>query len=150
MGFLVGGVVGCVLMVFAYFVAVGLVGAALAATVLHFGWRLIGGEPPTLVVIVVCVIGAVVALQIQRWVVILGTAIGGAWTAMTGIGALMGEPRTMTAATSAPNMWVVYPLDLMPPTNWLMIGWVVTALVGIVVQLKTTTQLGKSRGKGKS
>jgi hypothetical protein len=145
MGFIVGGVVGAVLMVLAYFVAVGLVGAALAATLLHFGWKLIGGDPPTLLVIIVCVIGAVVALQIQRWVVIVGTAIGGAWTAMTGIGAFMGEPKTMTAATSAPNMWVVYPLDLMPPTTWLVAGWVVLALVGMVVQMKTTTKLGRRK-----
>ena len=147
MGFIVGGVVGCVLMVFAYFVAIGLVGAALAATLLHFGWRLVGGDPPTLLVIVVCVIGAVVAVQVQRWVVILGTSIGGAWTTMTGAGALIGEPKTMTAATSAPNMWVVYPLDFMPPTTWLMLGWVLLALVGIVVQAKTTTKLGSRRVK---
>jgi hypothetical protein len=57
----------------------------------------------------------------------------------------MGEPKTMTAATSAPNMWVVYPLDLMPPTTWLVAAWVVLALVGMVVQMKTTTKLGRRK-----
>jgi hypothetical protein len=141
---LVGGVVGAVVMVLAYFVAIGLVGAGLAAMLLNLGWRFVGGEPPTLVVVIVCVVGAVLALQTVRYVVIVGTAIGGSWTFAIGALALMGDPKALKAA-SAPNVWVVYPVDLLPPNRWVMIGWIVLATVGIVVQLKTTTAGGKKK-----
>jgi hypothetical protein len=144
---LVGGVVGAVVMVLAYFVAVGLVGAGLAAMLLNLGWRLVGGEPPTLVVVIVCVIGAVLALQAVRYVVVCGTAIAGSWTFIVGALALAGDSRALTAA-SAPNVWVVYPVDLLPPNWWVMIGWIALALAGIVVQLKTTTAGGKRKKKG--
>src|SRR5690554_3162283 len=42
----VGGVLGAALMIAAYFIGVGLIGAGLAALALHLGWRLVGGEPP--------------------------------------------------------------------------------------------------------
>jgi hypothetical protein len=123
------------------------VGAALAAAIMTFVWRFIGGDPPTWIFIIGCVVGAVIALKVQRYAMIIGTAIGGAWTAMTGAGALMGDPRTLEAA-SAPNVWVVYPLDLMPPETWLVVGWVVFALAGMVVQFKTTTTTGKRKKIG--
>lgn len=143
-GAVAGGVVGGVVMVLAYFIAVGLVGAALAAVLLNGAWRLVGGDPPTLVVVVVCVIGAVLALQAVRRVVIVGTAIAGSWTVVTGALALLGNPKALMAA-SAPTAWVVYPVDLLPSNWWVIIGWIALALVGIVVQLKTTTVSGNRK-----
>ena len=142
MALVVGGVIGAMVMVVAYFVAVGLVGAGLAALVLNYGWRfIVGGEPPTLVLVVVCVIGAVLALQVVRYVVIVGTAIAGSWTFLIGLMALMGNPKSLIAV-SAPNLWVVYPIDVLPPNSWMMLGWIGLAAAGIIVQLKTTSATG--------
>jgi hypothetical protein len=141
---LVGGVVGAVVMVLGYFVGVGLAGAGLAAILLNLVWRVVGGEPPTLVVVIVCVVGAVLALQAVRYVVICGTAIAGSWTFLVGALALTGNPKALIAA-SAPNVWVVYPIDLLPPNWWVMMGWIVFALAGIVVQFKTTSAMGKKK-----
>src|SRR5262245_23346136 len=80
MGALVGGVVGADVMFFAYFVATGLIGAGIAAMILHFAWGLVGGQPPTLVLVIMCVIGAVAAMQVQRYVVGIGTSVAGSWT----------------------------------------------------------------------
>ena len=146
MAILVGGVVGAIVMVVAYFVAVGLVGAALAATLLNLGWRLIGGQPPTLVVIVVCVIGAVIALRAVRYVVVCGTAIAGSWTFFVGATALLGNPKALVAA-SAPDIWVVYPIELVPGNSMVILGWIVLAIAGIVVQFKTTSTTGKKKKK---
>jgi hypothetical protein len=144
MAMVAGGVVGALVMVFAYFVAVGLVGAGVAAMILHFVWKLVGGDPPTLLLVVVCVAGAVIALQIQRWVVAFGTAVAGSWTFLVGAMALTGNPKALLAA-SAPNIHVVYPIDLMPPNWWLMLTWIGLAVIGFVVQLKTTTTTGKKK-----
>jgi hypothetical protein len=141
---LVGGVVGAVVAVVAYFVAVGLVGAGLAAMVLNLGWRLVGGEPPTLVVVVVCVIGAVIALRAVRYVVVCGTAIAGSWTFLVGALALIGDPKALIAA-SAPKVWVVYPIEVVPANWMLVVGWVALAIVGAAVQFKTTSSTGKRK-----
>jgi len=141
---LVGGVIGAVVMVVAYFVAVGLIGAGLAAMVLHYAWKIVGGEPPTLVVVVVCVIGAVLALQFVRYVVVFGTAFAGSWTFLVGALALSGNPKALIAA-SAPNVWVVYPIDLLPPNWWVMLGWIALTVTGMIVQFRTTTKTGTKK-----
>jgi hypothetical protein len=139
-----GGLVGAIVMVFAYFVGVGLVGAGLAALVLNFGWRMIGGEPPTLILVIVCVIGAILALNVVRYVVIFGTALAGAWTALVGGMALFGDGAPLKAA-SATNVWVVYPMNLMPGGWWVTLLWFALALAGAVVQLSTTSKTGKRK-----
>ena len=145
---IVGGLVGAVLMIAAYFVGVGLVGAGLAALALHFAWRLIGGDPPTVVLVIVCVVGALLALSVARYVVIFGTALAGSWTMMVGAAALMGN-ETALAAASAKNVWVVYPLDPLPGQWWVLPAWFALALAGVVVQLATTSKIGKKKSSRK-
>lgn len=143
---LVGGVVGAALMVVAYFVGVGLIGAGLAALVLNLGWKLVGGEPPTLLLVIVCVVGAVLALNVVRYVVVFGSAIAGSWTALVGGLALMGNPTALKAA-SAPGIWVVYPIDMVPHQWWVMGLWFVLTIAGVAVQLSTTTKTGSKKRK---
>ena len=143
-GFVAGGVVGAIIMVLAYFLAVGLIGAGLAALVLHAGWRIVGGDPPALVVVLVCVLGALIAIRVQRLVMILGSAVAGSWTAITGAVALMGDPKALLAA-SAPGVSVIYPADLMPPNTHMMLAWIALAVIGMTVQLKTTSTMGKRK-----
>ena len=85
MAAIVGGVVGALLIVGAYFVGVGLIGAGLAALALLSGWHAVmHAEPPTVVLVVVAVLGALGALSIVRYVVVFGSAIAGSWTAVVG------------------------------------------------------------------
>ena len=140
----VGGLVGAVLMVAAYFVGVGLVGAGLAALAINLAWRFIGGEPPTLVLVIGCVLGALGALSVARLVVIAGTAIAGAWTLIVGVVALLGD-RDALHATSAGDVWVFYPLDPLPDRWWYTVLWVALAVVGMAVQRSTTTRGGRKK-----
>lgn len=141
---LVGGIAGAILMVVAYFVGVGLVGAGLAAVAVNSIWKVIGGDPPTLVLIIACVIGAILALNVVRYVVIFGSAIGGSWTAIVGGLALMGNASSLKAA-SAPGVWVVYPIDMLPRTGWVYALWIGGTLAGVIVQLATTKKTGAKR-----
>lgn len=145
---LAGGLVGAVLLVVAYYVGVGLIGAGLAALALNFLWKFIGGDPPTLVLVIVCVVGAIAALNANRLVVIFGTAIAGAWTSMVGGLALTGDPASFKAA-SAPGIWVVYPMDMLPRTWWVTGLWFALTIAGVVVQLNTTTKTGGKKRKTK-
>jgi hypothetical protein len=140
----VGGLVGAVLMVAAYFLGVGLVGAGLAALALNGVWRVVaGGDPPTLVLVLVCVVGALAALSVVRYVVVFGTAIAGAWTLIVGVLALTG--RSTVAGAGARDVWVVYPLDPMPGRWWILALWLALSLAGVIVQLSTTTKTAKRK-----
>ena len=140
MAALVGGVVGAVLMVAAYFIGIGLVGAGLAVLGLHVVWGQVGGgEPNTIVTVVVAVLGALVALSIVRYVAIFGTAIAGAWTFIIGGLALLGDSKALVAA-SAGDVWVLYPWQPAQGDWWVWGFWILLSLAGIVVQLSTTTK----------
>lgn len=143
---IVGGLAGAGLMVAAYFVGVGLIGALLAALALNAVWHFVGGDPPTVLLVVVCVLGALGALSVVRYVVVFGTAVAGAWTLIIGGFALMGDKKAMLAA-SANDIWVLYPRDPLPGQWWITALWFGLALAGVVVQLATTTKMGKAKVK---
>jgi hypothetical protein len=134
---IVGGLCGALLAIVAYFLGVGLIGAGLAALALNLVWRVVGGGPPTLVLVIVCVVGAMLALSAARYVVIFGTAIAGAWTLIVGVMALMGNPAAARAA-SAGDVWIFYPLDPMPNRWWHTLLWFALSLSGVLVQLATS------------
>jgi hypothetical protein len=138
-----GGVVGAVLMVAAYFMGVGLVGAGLAALAINLVWRFIGGDPPTWLLVIVCVVGALAALSVVRWVVIFGTAIAGSWTLIVAGLALMGDPAAARAA-SAGDVWILYPLGQTGGQWWQVAAWFGLTVAGVAVQI-ATTKGGKRR-----
>jgi hypothetical protein len=143
---LVGGLAGALILNLAYFLGVVLVGAsigALLATVL-FGRG--GGDPHTLVVVLFAIAGAVAASMLQRYVIVAGTAFGGAWTALVGAMALVGDKAAAKAA-SVNDVWVVYPLDPAPGRKWLPIAWLVLGLAGLVVQLRSGKPILKKKKK---
>ena len=86
-----GGLVGAVLLLAAYFVGVALIGAGIGALVANLIWTQIEGDPHPFVVVLFSVAGALVATWLQRYVIILGTAFGGAWTMIVGAMAVMGD-----------------------------------------------------------
>ena len=144
----VGGLLGAVLMIAAYFVGVGLIGAGLAALALNSGWQAVRhADPPTAVLVLVAVLGALAALSVVRYVVVFGTAIGGSWTTILGALQLAGH-RVPGRGASAVGVWVLYPLEV-PGRWWFYVTWIVLALVGAVVQLATTTKLGAKKLKPK-
>lgn len=138
---LVGGLIGAVLMIAAYFVGVAIVGAGVGALAVHLGWSLAHADPPFWAVMIAAVIGALGALSITRYMIIIGTAFGGAWMLMVGAMALNGNEAAAKAA-AAGNAWVVYPLDPASGQWWIWVVWFALAIVGALVQVFTK---GKKR-----
>lgn len=138
MAVIVGGIVGSILMLAAYFVGVGLVGAGLAALGLNVAWRFgFGAEPPTMLLVVVAVVGALGALSVARYVVIFGTALAGAWSLIVGGLAIAGEGPAIDASGGG-SIWVFYPVDAGASARWVIPGWIALSVAGIVVQLATS------------
>ncbi|OFW45627.1 MAG: hypothetical protein A3J29_05610 [Acidobacteria bacterium RIFCSPLOWO2_12_FULL_67_14b] len=139
----VGGIVGSALLLAAYFVGVALVGAGIGALVVNVIWTQIEGDPHPAIVILFSVAGALLATWLQRYVIILGTAFGGAWTLLVGGLAVMGDSGPLKAA-AAGDVWVAYPLNPAPGLSWLPWAWLALGAFGTLVQMRWT---GGERGR---
>jgi hypothetical protein len=135
---LVGGIIGALLFTFAYYVCVGLIGAGIGAFLAHVVMDYSKhAEPSTMVVIVASVAGAVVAMSLQRYVVIMSTAFSGAWTMIVG-GLAMAGNRAAERAAVGGNVWILYPFTLPAGQRWALVVWFVLGLIGLGVQAGVT------------
>ena len=139
----IGGLIGAGVLLAAYFVGVALTGAALGAVAANLLFAATGQDPHFLVLVLLTLLGAATAMYLQRYVIIIGTGFGGAWTVIVGAMALLGNQTAMSAA-AAGNVWVAYPLDPAPGQRWVLVAWIVLGLVGTTVQLGWT---GGERGR---
>jgi hypothetical protein len=134
---LVGGLIGAAILVLAYFVGIALVGAGLGALVAHEIWYWIRpGDPPVLIVVGMALVGAVLAMVVQRYVIIVGTAFGGAWTMVLGVAHAL-SARGMARGSSGTEVWIFYPTAA-PDERWIPIATLVLGLIGVAVQLGIT------------
>jgi hypothetical protein len=139
LGALVGGVVGALILIAAYFVGVALLGAGVGALAASLIWAALGREPGAIVVIVFAIVGALAALALQRYVIIGATAFGGAWTIIVGALALQGN-RVALDASARNNVWLAYPTSPAPGNYWILLVWIALGVTGIVVQLAVTSK----------
>ncbi|HEX6973632.1 MAG TPA: DUF4203 domain-containing protein [Vicinamibacterales bacterium] len=135
---LLGGLVGALILIAAYFVGVALIGAGIGALVANLVWAMFGREPGLIAVIVLAILGALGALALQRYVVIVATAFGGAQTVIVGAAALMGNKAAAETASRA--VYRFYPIDPLPQTKWDVVAWLALGTVGVVVQLLVTAK----------
>ena len=138
LAWLAGGVIGALILLVAYFAGVALLGAGLGAAAAHMIWAAFASEPAIVIVILFSVAGALGALALQRYVIIIATAFGGAQTALIGAAALMGDAVTAQAASRA--VYRVYPLDPMPNTSWDGAISLLLGFLGVIVQLAVTAK----------
>jgi uncharacterized protein DUF4203 len=136
---MVGGVCGALLLIFAYFIGIALVGAGLGALVAHVAWSSVGkgGDPPALAIVVLSIAGSIAAMFLQRYVIVVATAFGGAWTMIIGGLALAAERTVAAKSASATSVWILYPTSAQGQA-WVPIAWVVLGLIGAGVQLGVT------------
>lgn len=140
-GAIVGGLIGALILVAAYFVGVALIGAGVGALIVNMIWAGLGREPHIVIVILFAIAGALGALALQRYVIITATSFGGAWTTLVGGLALMGD-RLAIEAAARNNVWLAYPTNPAPGQRWVIVAWLVLGIAGVIVQL-TVTAKGK-------
>ena len=135
---LLGGAIGSIVLFFAYFLGVALVGAGLGAFVLRVGWPLVSTlDPPVAVVLLFVAIGTIVAVLLQRFVIILATSFAGAWTVI--IGALtLASDSAAVGGRPASDVWLLYPFSPEISERWAILAWIVLGLLGAAVQLNTS------------
>jgi hypothetical protein len=137
---IIGGLVGALILVFAYFIGIALVGAgmgALAANLIWSGVRT--GEVPWQFAVGAAVVGAITAMVLQRYVIIVSTSFSGAWTLIVGAITVAAD-RTVVRAAPAADAWIFYPISPAPGGRWVSVAWVVLGLIGTGVQLALTSK----------
>jgi hypothetical protein len=133
----IGGFVGSIVMVFAWFIGVSLVGAGIGVLAAHLVWRQIAsGDPPPVAVVAVAIAGAIGAMFIQKYVIVAGTAFGGAWTIVLAAANAFPAAAAMGRGSSDSEVWIFYPASA-PATRWVPIAWIALGLLGTAVQLAT-------------
>jgi hypothetical protein len=137
-GALLGGLAGALILVLGYFVGVALIGAGLGAGVAMAIWAALGREPGIVPVLILSILGAIGALALQRYVIIVSTAFGGAQTAIVGAAAFFGDRAA--ADVAARSVYRVYPRDPFPATKWDLVAWFVLGTIGVVVQMAVTAK----------
>lgn len=133
-----GGLAGALVLIGAYFIGVALIGAGLGALLANLIWAGIGGEPHVLVVVLLAIAGALAALALQRYVIIVATSFGGAQTVVVGAAALLGNRAAGEAATR--TVYSVYPLNPMPSTSMDAVAALGLGIAGVLVQLLVTAK----------
>ncbi|MFN7984693.1 MAG: DUF4203 domain-containing protein [Vicinamibacterales bacterium] len=129
---LVGGVIGSVVLVFAWFAGVSLVGAGIGVLLAHEVWRFVGtGDPSSVLVVAAAVAGAIAALFVQRYVIIIGTAFAGAWTIVLAVSSFF--PKGLVRGASKTEVWILYPTSSL--ASWAPLAALALGVVGTFVQL---------------
>ena len=139
-----GGLAGSVLAVMAYLAGVAVLGAGMGAVLLNLGWSYRGGEPNVWVVLIACLGGALLALAVRRYVLIIATSFGGAWTAIVGGLALAGNSAAVATATG--NVEQLPPVADVQTHLGFVLGWAGLGGLAVLVQMR---DMGRRRLRNK-
>ena len=127
-----GGLVGAVVAVVAYLAGVAILGAGLGALALNIAYT--SADPNVWVVLIACLVGALLALAVRRYVLIMATAFGGAWTAIVGALALVGNTEAVAAASG--NLRELPPVADVRMHVWFVVGWCGLGGLAMLAQLR--------------
>jgi hypothetical protein len=140
-GAIVGGIVGAALMVLLYLVGVFVVGALAGVLLANAVGAALGFTMPTWVVIILAVVVGIVALILQRAVLILATALSGAWAVVSGGASLLPGHSLSLRLVSPSGSWKEEGLAL----SIMLAAWLVLGIVGALVQFRTTAEKEPTR-----
>lgn len=129
------GLAGAALAIVAYLAGVALLGAAAGALAINAFWTSETSEPGLWVLLGVCMAGALAALIVRRYVIIIGTSFTGSWAALVGGLALAGN--SAAAAVTNGDVRQMYPLAPVDMQLGFAVAWFVLAAVALVVQFRS-------------
>ena len=124
---LVGGIIGAALMVVLYFVGIFLIGAFLGGVLGTVLFAVAETYPEPVVLLILAVITGVIALIFQKFMIIVATGFGGAWSVVTGIAYFT------TGAIDPTNLESMFRADG-SQLYIIVLCWIALGTVGVVVQ----------------
>jgi uncharacterized membrane protein YeaQ/YmgE (transglycosylase-associated protein family) len=82
---LVGGIIGAMLLLTLYYVGIFFIGAFLGSIVGSFFYAVVEIGPEPITILIAAIITGIIALVIQKFMIIVSTSFGGSWLIVTGI-----------------------------------------------------------------
>jgi len=127
-----GAVVGAVLCIWLFFLGIFLLGASAGTAVATAVFNAMGHQPEPLVVLIVAVVFGLIAIVVQKFMIVISTAFSGSYLLVAGILQLL---------TGGPNTAPLWLNPLQPgPTGVLGLGalifWVVVGVAGAAFQFR--------------
>jgi hypothetical protein len=133
----VGGCLGAAVLFAGYFVGVMVVGAGLGAVVAHGVWTAWRGVEPGVAVTLACaVIGGALAVGLQRYMVIVATAFGGAQTVVAGFVAFLSQHAPRRGGDA---VWIGHLGTPFIGRQWTFLAWVALGFLGTAFQIGSTS-----------
>jgi hypothetical protein len=130
-GGVVGGVIGAILFRLLYYVGVFVVGVELGVALASMLATTIGLAQAWLVMVLLGVICGILALLLQRFLIIIATAFGGAWVAII---------AGLTFAYGTESLRLITNPAVPPETPNVVLGiWLAVGAVGAMVQFASTS-----------
>ena len=134
---LAGGIIGAILLGFFYFAGVFVAGVALGVLLgsiipVSMNWQRI------LISIVLGLLCGVLALALQKLLIVVATAFIGSWAVLGGIALLLGWAVPLELVRQPPVFW---------SSNWetaFLIAWLVLGSLGVAVQYQPTRKTAES------
>ena len=133
---LVGGFIGAALLIALYFIGVFLIGALLGGILGAVFFAVAGSSPEPAVLLILAVIAGVIALIFQKFMIIVSTGFGGAWSVVMGIayfttGAI--DPTNLERMFRSGGT-LLYAI---------LLCWIALGIVGVIVQFKSAPKKEK-------
>ncbi len=122
---IVVGILGAWLFVALYFVGVFVIGAYFGAILSLLVFAAAGAEPQLVLVAIGAIVAGILAVAVQKIMIMLSTAFGGAWLIVQGVTFFLGAPAGWGGFWPSSGHAAVE-----------IVGWLVLGLVGFVVQWK--------------
>jgi hypothetical protein len=131
-----GAVLGAVLAVLLYYVGIFMLGAGLGVIVGGIIGSVFNDTVALVLAIVLAIIGGIVAIILQKLMIILSTSFGGSAAVVSGIYYLIegGNQILRTGRTTR------LPPDIVTANLGLLIAWFVLGVAGVVVQYTVTAK----------
>jgi hypothetical protein len=124
----IGGLIGAFLMGGLYIVGFFVIGAIFGGVAASALFALGGGSAPVWLIVVVALVCGILAVVLQKLMVIIATAFGGSWWAISGIAALTGAVEMESQQLA--------PLGLQQAGAGWLVAWLVLGIVGMMVQYR--------------
>ena len=126
---LVGGIIGAATMLTFFYVGIFLIGTILGAIVGSVLFSIAGVNPMPIVIVVAAIISGIVALLIQKYMIIASTAFGGSWLIMAAVAYFF------TRAKSPAE--IEYILQSRGTLYFIiLLFWIALGICGLLTQLK--------------
>lgn len=126
---LVGGIIGAVTMLTFFYAGIFLIGTILGAIVGSLLCSIAGVDPIPIVIVAASIISGIVALLIQKYMIIASTAFGGSWIIMTAVAYfIVGARHPAEIEHMLHSRGSLYFI--------ILLCWIALGIFGLLIQLK--------------